>query len=156
MYSLRDTAHLLRKSTKPPQDATPELMDAITLRNWLKNLHIALPTIGQRIFGPQFISVTGNRHCLDGVIRNNPWTYLDYLVYTHIDSYKTIYELVSEKCPPGFTVRDTYNRYNPPSAEHYAAPVILLLTLTTASHDVFELEDFFTAFKTDGRSVRGC
>jgi len=154
MQGLRGIAYNLRTFAKPPQDATPELVDAITLRSWLQHFSLVLPQPGDRIFGPSLTSVTGNRNCLDGHIRNNPWTYLDYLVRVHIDSYKTIYELVNEKCPRGFAVRDTYNRYNPPSER--AAPVILLLTLTTASPDVFEMQDFFTPFKTDGRRVRGC
>lgn len=155
MYRLQNIAYHLRTRSTSPSDATPELCDAIILRTWLQHFSLSLPHVGNRIFGPSLTSVTGNRICLDGVIRNNPWTYLDYLVYAHIDSYKTIYELVSEKCPPGFAVRDTYNRYNPPSATQCAAPVILLLTLTTTSTDVFDLQDFFTPFKTDGRCVRG-
>ncbi len=150
MFGLRSIAQRLRDyNTKTP--TVPELLDAIILRSWLQTLQITPNvTVGTRIFGPSLTSVTGDRICLDGHVRNNPWSYLDYLVYSHIDSYKTIYELVAEKCPPGLYVRDTYNRYNPPSTAHRAAPVILLLTLTTASHDVFDLQDFFTPFKTDG------
>jgi hypothetical protein len=156
MYELRNLAQQLRTFSTPLADATPELRDAIILRTWLQHFSLSMPRPGDRIFGPSLTSVTGNRICLDGQIRNNPWAYLDYLVYAHIDSYKTIYELVAEKCPPGFAVRDTYNRYNPPSVTERASPVILLLTLTNNSHDVFELQDFFKAFKTDGRCVRGC
>lgn len=148
MYELRNLAQQLRTFSAPLADATPELRDAIILRTWLQNLHIAEPSNGGRIFGPSLTPVIGNRICMDGAIRNNPWIYLEYLVYVHIDSWKSIYELVTEKCPAGFTVRDTYNRYNPPSVR--AAPLILIMTLTKttkSAYDVFELQDFFKLLK---------
>ena len=145
MRSLHSLAQQLR-TFHQRADACPELQDAQIIRNWLTKLTI-MEAENTRIFGPNFITVAGNRYCLDGVIRNNPWDYLDYVVYTHINSWKSIKELVAEKCPVGTYVRDTYNRFVPPSAAERAAPVILLLTLTRDQrfkHDVFDLQDLFT------------
>jgi hypothetical protein len=148
MTSLHSLAHSLRtRHNHTSIKLCPELQDAIILRNWLSNLEIPVTGNGARIFGPNLSPVSGHRFCLDGRIRNDPWAYLDYLVYAHINSWKSINELVAEKCPVGTYVRDTYNRFVPPSIAKCAAPVILLLTLTCDQrfkHDVFDLQDIFT------------